>query len=300
MNTISIVISAYNEEDKIKQCLDSVQWADEIIVIDNFSTDKTVEIAKSFHANIYIQPNNKMLNINKNFGFEKANSEWILNLDADERVSKELRAEIIHTIKANSSENGYRIPRKNIIFGKWIKSGLWWPDYQIRLFRKGKGRFPCVHVHEYIDIQGKIGIMREPLDHENYQTISQFIQKMDRIYTENEAENRIKQGYKIKWSDAIVFPFRDFLNVYFAREGYKDGLHGLILSLLQSSYSLITFAKIWEKENFPSQKISEKAFTKELASMRKEINYWLQTRIIEESPSRIQKTLVRIKRKIGL
>ncbi|MBL7159439.1 glycosyltransferase family 2 protein, partial [Candidatus Microgenomates bacterium] len=158
MIKITVVISAYNEEKNIKECLESVrQLADEIILIDNTSTDKTVEIASSMgqKVKIFIRPNNLMLNINKNFGFSKAVNEWILNLDADERVSKSLKHEIIKTLKQKNRVIGYWTPRKNIIFGKWIKHGIWWPDHQLRLFKKNKGGFPCKHIHEYLKVEGK-------------------------------------------------------------------------------------------------------------------------------------------------
>lgn len=300
MSSISVVISAFNEAEKIKDCLSSVQWADEIIVIDNQSTDATAEIARSMKAKVYSEPNKLMLNHNKNLGFERATSTWILNLDADERVTPELEQEIKNIINSNQQFVGYKIPRKNIIFGKWIEHGLWWPDHQLRLFQKGKGKFPCVHVHEYIEVTGEIETLTQPFIHQNYQTISQFIQKMDRIYTENEVDNKLSAGYAVHWSDALLFPARDFLNVYFARQGYKDGLHGLVLALLQASYSLVTFAKLWERKNFPAEEISHQLFFDQVKIIQKESNYWFRTRTIEESTSTVTRTVAKIQRKVGI
>ena len=143
---LSVVISAYNEERMIEDCLKSARFADEIILVDNQSTDKTTEIAKRYTNKIFFRTNNPlMLNLNKNFGFTKATGDWILSLDADERVSKELKEEINNIIHQSSAishqQSGYLIPRKNIIFGKWIQHGLWYPDDQLRLLRKGKGKF---------------------------------------------------------------------------------------------------------------------------------------------------------------
>lgn len=254
MSKISVVTSVYNEEKNLPELLESVRWADEIIVVDNSSTDKTASIAKRYTDKIYQRPNLKMLNTNKNFGFEKASREWILNLDGDERVTSSLRDEVLEKTQKKSGKDtevvGFYIPRKNIIFSKWIKHGLWWPDYQLRLFKKGKGKFPCQHVHEKIKVEGETAKLKNPLRHYNYRTVSQFIQKLDRIYTENEVENLIKSGRKINWYEAIRLPVADFLSVFFKREGYKDGLHGLVLSLLQSFYALIVFAKAWEKQKF--------------------------------------------------
>src|SRR3989344_3655909 len=146
---ISVVISAYNEEAMIEDCLKSVKdLADEIIFVDNTSTDKTVEITKKYTKKIFVRENDPvMLNRNKNFGFTKATGDWILSLDADERLTPELSAEIRNSIRAHQFV-AYEIPRKNIIFGKWIQHSIWWPDYNLRLFRRGKGKFPEKHVHE--------------------------------------------------------------------------------------------------------------------------------------------------------
>jgi glycosyltransferase involved in cell wall biosynthesis len=166
--TLSVVISAYNEEKTIGRCLKSVSFADEIIVVDNTSYDKTREIAKKFTKYVYDRPNQLMLNANKNYGFEKAKSEWILNLDADEEITPELAREIQKVIQDSTKEDGFWIKRKNFSYGKWIQYGLWWPDKQLRLFRRIKGKFPCVHIHEYIKVEGLIGDLIEPYNHYNY------------------------------------------------------------------------------------------------------------------------------------
>ncbi len=164
MASVSIVVSAYNEEAKIGDCLKSVTFADEIIVVDNESTDKTVEIAKKYKAKVTSKPNNKMLNINKNAGIAKAASDWILYLDADERVTKELQNEIKAILNQDSPDvAGYFIPRKNIIFGRWIEYAGMYPDYQMRLFKRGKGKYPEIHVHEMIDVDGKVAYLQSSL-----------------------------------------------------------------------------------------------------------------------------------------
>lgn len=301
MATLSVVISAFNEEAKIKACLESVLFADEIVLVDNSSTDKTAEIAKEFTSKIHKQPNNLMLNVNKNFGFTKAKNDWILCLDADERVTPELRDEI-HTIlrEDNKSFNGYWIPRKNMIFGKWIKSAMWWPDYQLRLFRRGKGKFPEVHVHEYIRVEGETEKLKEPLIHENYSSVSQYLYKMDMIYTENEAKNLISSGKQVGWIDAIRFPADDFLKTFFLQKGYKEGLHGLVLSLLQAFYSLIVFAKVWEKQNFKEEHNENyiKDLVREIKKIGREFEYWVFTTLIEEHKNPLMKVIYRFSRKI--
>ncbi len=297
MTTVSVVVSARNEEGRLKRCLDSVTWANELIVIDNSSTDKTAQIAKKYTSRIWRVPNNLMLNINKNLGFSKAKSDWILSLDADEEVTPQLTREIDNELRKNNSIQGYWIPRKNIIFGKWIQHGLWWPDEQLRLFRRGKGEFPCKHVHEYIAVDGQTEHLQEPYIHYNYDSISQFITKMDTIYTENEVGKLLTTGYQLAWYDAIRFPISDFVKIFFAQEGYKDGLHGLVLSILQSFYSFIVFTKLWEKQSFSDRDVSLPSLHKEFILASKEISYWSLTGQIKETPSWLTKVWFKIKRK---
>ncbi len=304
MNTLTIVISAWNEEAEVGRTLSSVMWADEIIFVDSGSTDKTAAIAKKFTKKIFHRPNNPMLNVNKNFGFTKATGDWILCLDADEVITKELADEIKSVLRNSEPEtrnsiSGYWIPRKNIIFGKWIQHGLWWPDKQLRLFRRARGRFPCKHVHEYIEVDGQTEDLKEPYLHYNYQTIGQFLRKMETIYTPNEVNNLLAANYQFAWYDAIRFPVSDFVKIYFAQEGYKDGLHGLVLSILQSFYSFIVFVKLWEKQNFVEREITLPAVSQEIARGQKEISYWEKTSQMNESANFLTKILLKVKRRYG-
>ena len=295
MAKVSVVISAFNAQDSFERSLKSVGWASEIILVDNESTDNTVQLAKKFGAKIFSRKNNPMLNVNKNFGFEKAKSEWILSLDSDEEIPSATAREIEQAIKDTSSV-GYWIPRKNIIFGKWIRHGLWWPDKQLRLFRRGRGKFPCKHVHEYLEVDGPTGELQVPFVHYNYTSVSQFIHKMDALYTESEVKKHIESGYQISWMDAIRFPISDFVKVYFAQAGYKDGLHGLVLSSLQAFYSLVVFAKLWERTNFVDIEIQLPLASRELADRTREVKYWMTTAQLEEERNpfiRLWKRLVR-------
>lgn len=296
---ISAVIIAYNEEKKIEDCLKSVSFADEIIFIDSSSTDKTVEIAKKYTSKIFTKPNNPMLNVNKNFGFTKASGEWILNLDADERVSNELQKEIKGVLKTSRDINGYWIPRKNIIFGKWIQSDLWWPDYQLRLFKKGKGKFPEKHVHEYLKLDGDTEKLQYSLIHENYSSVDQYLYKMINIYTGSEVKNRIENKTEVAWVDALRYPIDDFLKTFFSKKGYKDGLHGLVLSILQAFYMEIVFVKLWEKQGFKEEnpdKFLERIY-KEFKRMGREFKYWFLTSWISETKNPFRKIIYRIVRK---
>ena len=289
---IAVVISAYNEEKMIDDCLESVKnLADEIIFIDNTSQDKTIEIAKKYTDKIFTRENDPvMLNKNKNFGFSKATGDWIISLDADERITAELIREIQKAINdKRSTINGYEIPRKNIIFGKWIKHSIWWPDYNLRLFRKGKGKFAEKHVHEKLKVEGQVGRLKNPMIHYNYQTINQFINKLNKTYTESETENFLKSGKSINWHDAIRWPTADFVKTFFFEKGYKDGLHGLVLSLFQAFYALVFFAKVWEKKENFKDLTPENFFVevlKEFQKAARDIRYWIYETLMAENPAK--------------
>lgn len=297
-NSLSVIISAYNEEKNIEDCLRSVAFADQIIVVDNSSSDKTAQLAKKFTKYVYKKPNNLMLNINKNFGFTKATNEWILSLDADERVDEALATEIQETIE-DTQKTGFWIPRKNIIFGKWIQHSLWWPDYQLRLFRAKHGSFAQQHVHEMLTVDGETGKLIHPIVHYNYQTVTQFIYKMDKIYTESEVENILSSGKYLTWVDAIRMPANDFIKTFLFQKGYKDGLHGLVLSMFQAMYAEVVFAKVWERQGFPEYNQTNflHDVLKELQKVAREWNYWVLTNLIELSTNTLQKIRLKLKRK---
>ncbi len=289
-------MSAYNEQASLGRCLSSVSFADEIVVVDNKSQDSTVGIAKKFTQKIYSQKNILMLNINKNYGFEKATCDWILNLDADEEIPKELAKEIQTIIQSNPKENGFWIKRKNIIFGKWITHGLWWPDKQIRLFKRVKGKFPCIHIHEYIAVEGTVGELTVPFLHYNYETVHQYLTKIDRAAT-SEALTLKDMNHQLIWYDAIRFPLSDFLKIYFAQQGYKDGLHGLVLALFQAFYSFTVFAKYWEMHKFPERDLAPASVMNEIVRGGKDMKYWILTTRLAQTGSIFKKLLWKLRRK---
>lgn len=297
--TISVVISSFNGGSKIAKCIESVKgFADEIIVINNESTDDTLKVAQKYTSHVFTRPNNPMLNINKNYGFKKATGDWILNFDDDEQATPELAREIKEKIEQESDVSGYWIPRKNIIFGKWIENSIWWPDYQLRLFKNGKGKFEEKHVHEYIQIEGETEKLINPMMHDNYSSVSQFIQKMDRIYTESEVDKIISEGKKMTTLDAIRYPANDFLKTFFFQKGYKDGLHGLVLSLLQSCYALVVFAKVWEKQGFKEDNSSHflNDVEQEAKRVGNEFSFWFLSEKIKKSAGP-KKVLLKILKK---
>lgn len=300
MTKISVCLATFNEEKNLKNCLESVrQLAEEIVVVDGTSTDKTVAIARKYTSKIIVRENPPMFHLNKQKAFEAATGDWILYLDADEHIDEPLRKEILAAVKKKEYA-GFWIPRKNIIFGKWIQHSLWYPDYQLRLFRRGKAYLPCKSVHEQPVLSGKAGRLKHPLIHDNYQTISQYVQKLNELYTENDARVFLAEKKKLYWYDAFRFPFQDFLSTFFARQGYKDGFHGLVLSILQAFSTFVTFAKVWEVQGFKEMKERNllQGVEKELVKVGKEWRYWLLTSLIEEESSFLKKAVFRIKRRL--
>lgn len=296
---LSAVISTYNSASVLEDCLRSLKFADEIVVVDHKSLDDTVKIARKYTKHIYSQNNNPQeIDLQKNFGFEKAKGDWILSIDADERVSDELAKEIRLSIDSDNVFAAYKMPRKNIIFNKWIEHSIWWPDYQLRLFRKNKGKYTKAKVHQDIEIDGTIGELLEPLEHQNYQSISQYLTKMDQ-YTENEANSYVSQNIHFLWIDIVRMPISDFLKTFFLQEGYKDGLHGLVLSVLQGFYMFLVITKVWEKQGFREE--DSKDFLKNLVTewgkLQSEISYWVLTALGNNTSNPLTKISYKIKKK---
>lgn len=305
MSKISAVISAFNEEANIERCLKSLSFADEIIVVDHQSQDNTQKLAKKYTDKVFSQENNPAeIDLQKNFGFAKATNEWILSIDADEEVSKELAEEIKSILKAKPSSvaniNGFWIPRKNFMFGKWIKENTgWYPDYQLRLFRKDKGRYESRHVHKDLSIDGETEKLKEHIIHHNYDSIEQYVKKI-LIYAPNEADEYLHGDYNFSYFDVIRFPISDFMAWFFARKGYKDGFHGLVLALMQAFYHFLVFAFIWEKQGFKEYDKEDflKDTEKEFKRAGREIMYWISKEKLEMLKNPIQKNLQKISNKI--
>jgi glycosyltransferase involved in cell wall biosynthesis len=178
MKKLSVVLATYNEEENLDRCLASVKdLADEIVIVDGTSKDKTVEIAKSYGAKVIVTTNPPNFHINKQKAIDKASCDWILQLDADEVVSDGLASEIKHILKNDPEENGYWMPRKNYFLGRFLMKGGQYPDYTVRLYRNGKGKLPQKDVHEQAVIEGKIGYLKEALLHYPYKNFSFYVTK---------------------------------------------------------------------------------------------------------------------------
>lgn len=275
---ITVVVNTYNEETNLKRALESVKWADEVIVCDMYSEDKTVEIAKSMGAKVFLHKNEGYVEPARNFAIAKASYAWVLILDADEEIPNTLAKRLMEMINKPISSNFVEIPRKNIIFGKWMKDSMWWPDYQIRFFKKGSVVW-SEKIHIKPKTKGDSLILPQEEEwaivHYNYQTISQFIERMN-CYTQIEANELKGSGYKFEWKDLLIKPLNEFLSRFFANKGYLDGLHGLALSLLQAVSFLIVYLKLWEMLDFKEENISLSDFKKETDIQAKNIDYWFK------------------------
>lgn len=294
--TISVAIVTHNEEKHIADCLKSLTWADEVVVVDGRSTDDTVRVSKKLGAKVFVVENQPLMKINMNLAFEKCTSDWILSIDADEKVTPELKSEIKRVIDSGSKTVAYYVPRRNIVFGKWIAHTRWYPDYQLRLFRRGQAKFPAKNVHEELVVDGEINYLSSDIEHLNYETVEQFIRKLN-SYTTYEAEKLIAEGKKITWVDAVRFPLGEFLSRFFDGKGYLDGLHGLTLSLLQAFYWEVIFAKVWEGQGF--WKYGGDDFLEEVVGETKNVSrqyhYWLAA----ETKNPIRKIGRKIRNKIS-
>lgn len=246
MEKLSVVIIAGNEEKNIKDCLESVKWADEIVVIDSESTDRTREIAGHYTQKIFIKKWEGFAEQRK-YSLEKTSYDWVLSLDADERVSPELKIEIEKILKSNNRKSGYRIPRESYFLNKVIKSCGWYPDYQMRLFNKNVAAITNRKVHEGFEVKGETGHLKKHIIHFTHQNITDTIKKINQ-YSYLQALEK-KDGKKVKAINLILNPLAAFLNHYISRKGFKDGIHGLMVSLIHMMTNLLTYMKTWELQN---------------------------------------------------
>jgi len=303
-NKLSICILALNEEKKIENCLNSLKdIAEEIIVgIDDNTTDKTSEIASRFTKKIFKCRHRDSFDINKNLTIDKAKSAWILLIDADEEVTQELGREIIRKINSNNNpNNAYFIPRKNYIFKKWIRYTGWYPDYQLRLFKKDTVKFVSDKLHENPEVKKPFSYLKNPLTHDNYQSVSQFVERLNR-YTSVDAQDYVKKLKPPYYKHFIARPMDEFIKRFLAWRGYKDGLHGLVLSLLQAFYELVVVAKAWERKKFEKEKNLEliKNIEHEAGKAVKNWHWWKNELEIKKSSNLVKKTWLKGLRKLGL
>ncbi len=250
---LSIAIITHNEEKNIRDALESVKWADEIIVVDANSTDSTPEICREYTDMVYSREWSGFSE-QKNMAVSLTSHEWVLVLDADERVTDGLKNEIIKTINSNPEYAGYYVARKNHFGDRWIRHGGWWPDYTLRLFRKEKGSFMKREVHESIKIDGKTGYLKNPLVHLTYRDTEDFLKRMEN-YSTLAARQMHKEGRSATILGLLLRPAAAFCRMLFLQLGILDGSYGLKLSYL---YSLYTYNKYLKLRKMLKQKNEKK------------------------------------------
>ncbi len=249
MSSLSVTVITHNEEDNIAACLESAGFADEIVVLDSGSTDRTVVLARQFTDRVLTVPW-EGFGRTKNRALDEARMPWVFVLDADERITESLRQEIEQIVAADGPLDGYRVPRKNHFCGRVVKHLGWYPDYSIRLFRKAKGRFNDREVHESVVINGSVGVLQHPMLHYTYKSVSDFVQRMDR-YSTLAAQELLKQGKRPLPGELVWRPVFTFLKLYVLQRGFLAGRDGYSLAFLYSTYNFLKYYKFRELRQSP-------------------------------------------------
>lgn len=283
VSQITIVINTLNEINNIGKALKSLHWADEIVVVDGGSIDGTIEILeeirkKDARLKIFKKKSIGFVEPARNFAISKATNDWILVLDADEQIPESL-AKRLQEIANNTEQIDFvKVPRQNLIFGHFMKASMWWPDYNIRFFKKGKVKWlnkihrPPQTFGDGLDLPAE---EEYAIIHQNYLSVSQFLVRMNR-YTTIQALELKQEGYQFGWKDLFEKPLNEFLSRFFAGEGYKDGLHGLALSLLQAFSFVVVYLKVWEMDKFKEENINLLEFEDQRNRSAEAINYWVK------------------------
>ncbi|SRR6266851_3846851 len=244
---VTVLLPTFNEADKIQDCLESVKWADELLVVDSFSTDRTTEIASGYGARV-VQHEYVNSAKQKNWAIPQCVHEWVLQVDADERLEPALQEELQHLLKSPPPDvDGYRVPFKHHILGEWIKVMGLYPETHLRLFRRDLGRFQDREVDAHVMVPGGVGMLSNHFIHYGVENVSQRLRNLDR-YTRYEADERSKQGRRFSVFDLVVRSIGIFFYLYVWQRGFTAGMRGLILAAHRSDFVFWTYAKLWEKE----------------------------------------------------
>lgn len=243
MARLSVVVLSYNEEAILGKCLSSVRWADEIVLVDSFSTDSTLEIARRFTDRIFQHPW-QGFGKQKNLALEYASFPWVLSLDADEVVSPELAGEIRDALEQEQRVSGYEVPRMSYYLGRFLRH-CWYPDYKVRLFRKDRARWKDQEVHEIVLLEGRSGRLRNPLLHYSFPTLDGHIEVLQR-YTSLGARQLDQRRRFFPLHRLLGSPLVMFLKLYVVKRGFLDGLPGLIACVFSGFHEFVKYAKLFE------------------------------------------------------
>lgn len=243
---ISACIIAFNEERKIRRCIESVRWCDEILVVDSFSTDRTVEICREYTDRV-VQREWLGYVGQRNMIRDMATHPWILYLDSDEEVSIGLRDEILHEFEYPDGTAGFEFPRQVFYLGRWIRHGEWYPDVKLRLFRKELGRTEGIEPHDRVHVRGAIKRLKNPVWHYTYDDTRDHMETINRFSTIT-AQQKYVAGSRFNWFDLFFRTWFHFFKGYILRLGFLDGAHGLLIAILCSYGAFLKYAKLWELE----------------------------------------------------
>lgn len=247
MGKLTVLLPTYNNASIIRNCLESIKWADEILVCDSYSTDATLDIAREYNVRI-IQHEYLNSALQKNWAAPQCLHEWILQIDTDEVLEEGMREEIQTAVTSAPADlHAYRIPRKNFLLGRWMKHAGVYPDYQTRLFRKDMGRWVEREVHAHVIVPGRVGQMQGHIIHYGTPTLSKLIRNLDR-YTRYEADELRKSGRIFRLYQLLLRPPLIFAWSYLWQGGWKDGWRGYILCIYLAFYDFMSYAKLWELE----------------------------------------------------
>lgn len=244
---ISILLPTFNNAATVRDTLESVKWADEILVVDSFSTDETLNICSQYGARI-IQHEYINSAKQKNWALPQCQHEWVLQIDTDEVLERGAREEIEQLLASTSSEmQAFRLPRKNHVLGRWVRRAGIYPDYQTRLFRRDAAGWREREVHAHLEVRGQTETLQHHLLHFGMPNISRQLRNLDR-YTRYEADELRKNGVTFGWTDVTIRPWLVFLRRYLWDRGFLDGWRGFVLCAYLAIYDFLSRAKLWEME----------------------------------------------------
>ena len=239
---ISVIVITKNEAASIARCLDSVNWADEIVVLDSGSTDDTVDICRKHAAHVH-QTDWPGFGPQKNRALDRASGDWVLSLDADEWVMPALRDEIANVIAQRQDAVAFRLPRLSSFCGRFMRHSGWWPDHVVRLFRRGAARFSDDAVHERVIVDGKTGTLQEPLMHETFVDLDELLEKMNN-YSTLSAQDMQRAGKHAGLATAVARAAWAFVRTYFLRGGFLDGREGFMLAVATAEGTYYRYVKL--------------------------------------------------------
>jgi glycosyltransferase involved in cell wall biosynthesis len=250
---LSVTIVTLNEAEHIVAAIESVAWADEILVVDSGSSDDTTGLARSKGATVLSREWTGWVD-QKNFAAERASNDWIFSLDADERVPAPLAAEIRDTLSREPELRGYRVPRVTFHLGRWIRTTDFYPDFQTRLYDRRAARWRGKYVHESVGLEGRVGRLRHDLEHYSFRDLSDHMDRVNQ-YTTLAARQMFEAGRRAGVFDLVIHPPAAFLRNYVLRRGVLDGMPGLIISVVNAYSVFLKFAKLWELQKTPKTQL---------------------------------------------